>query len=310
MNYKILVIDDDEPIHIFIDKMLESEYAVLHAYNSQEGIDILSKEPVNLVLSDIHMPGMSGLNFLESLLSDADRKNIPVLIMTSLPTVEKEKIALELGAADFIDKGSFFKDEKDEVLNRIQMRLVTNIDVPELADGLKADKKQLVSELMEEVMTGDFFTVSRKLCVELRHHFSMNHLFFWTVRSGEPQIILSIGSDSFHDFGPKDLKEESSFHNFLKEKKPYLTNHVYDSETGIFGQKSKEENLPSEIGVPLYAISDRELIKNRMSIPKGTELFGYLVMKRNTLITTEEFRFISRFVIQSGTILWRLFTKI
>jgi len=310
MNYKILVIDDDEPIHIFIDKMLESEYAVLHAYNSQEGIDILSKEPVNLVLSDIHMPGMSGLNFLESLLSDADRKNIPVLIMTSLPTVEKEKLALELGAADFIDKGSFFKDEKDEVLNRIQMRLVTNIDVPELAGGLKADKKQLVSELMEEVMTGDFFTVSRKLCVELRHHFSMNHLFFWTVRSGEPQIILSIGSDSFHDFGPKDLKEESSFHNFLKEKKPYLTNHVYDSETGIFGQKSKEENLPSEIGVPLYAISDRELIKNRMSIPKGTDLFGYLVMKRNTLITTEEFRFISRFVIQSGTILWRLFTKI
>src|SRR6056297_1604523 len=102
MSYKILVIDDDDPIHLFIDRMLESEYSVLHAYNAQEGIDILSKEPVNLVLSDIHMPGMSGLNFLESLLSDADKKNIPVLIMTSLPTIEKEKKALELGAADFM----------------------------------------------------------------------------------------------------------------------------------------------------------------------------------------------------------------
>lgn len=310
MKYKILVIDDDEPIHLFIDKMLESEYSVLHAYNVQEGINVLSKEPVNLILSDIHMPGMSGLEFLESILSDANKRDIPLLIMTSLPTVGKEKKALELGAADFIDKSSFFKDDKDEIMNRIQMKLVTSVDVAELADGLKVSKKDLASALMDEVMTGDFFTVSRKLCMELRQHFSLNHIFFWTVKSGEPQVILSIGTDSFHKFGPADLKKEQFFHNFLKEKKPYLTNHVYDGETGIFSKKSKEENFPSEIGVPLFAISDRDLIKNSMKIPKGTELFGYLVMKRNRLITTEEFHFISRFVIQSGTILWRLFKKI
>jgi len=310
MNYKILVIDDDEPIHMFIDKMLESEYSVLHAYDAQEGIDILSRDPVNLVLCDIHMPGMSGLEFLESIVSDAKKRDVPFLIMTSLPTVEKEKKALELGAADFIDKASFFKDEKEEIRNRIQMKLVTDVGGAELADGLKVSKKELASALMDEVMTGDFFTVSRKLCMEIRHHFSLNHIFFWTVRSGEPQVILSIGTDSFHDFGPTDLKQEKSFHNFLNKKKPYLTNHVYDGDTGIFSEKSKEENLPSEIGVPLFAISDRDLINNKMKIPKGTELFGFLVMKRNALITTEEFQFISRFVIQSGTILWRLFKKI
>jgi len=310
MNYKILVIDDDEPIHMFIDKMLTGEYSILHAYDAQEGINILSKESVNLVLSDIHMPGMSGLNFLESLMIDTNKNNIPILIMTSLPTVDKEKLALELGAADFLDKSHFFKDDKNEILNRIQLKLVTNVNIAEVSDGLKVNKKELVSALMDEVITGDFFSASRKLCMELRHHFSFNHLFLWTILSGEPQVILSIGLDSFHSLSPKDLKEEQSFHNFLENKQPYLSNHVYDDTKGIFSEKSKKENLPSEIGVPLFAISDRELIKSKMKIPKDTDMFGYLVMKRNALIATEEFKFISRFVIQSGTVLWRLFTKI
>ncbi|MDX1618518.1 MAG: response regulator [Balneolaceae bacterium] len=107
MGYSILVIDDEESVHVLTDNMLQAEYSLVHARDAQEAIDILSLQSVNLILTDIHMPGMSGLDFLESLTRDAEKKAIPVLVMTHLPTIEKEKKALDLGAADFIEKELF-----------------------------------------------------------------------------------------------------------------------------------------------------------------------------------------------------------
>jgi len=309
-KYKILVVDDDQPVHIFTDKALGENYHLSHADNAQEAIDLVSKESFNLILTDIHMPGMTGLEFLESLLADANKKDIPVLIMTSLPTVEKEKKALDLGAADFVDKSIFFQKEKDELLNRVQMKLVANVNVPELPEGLKVNKKHLVSVLMDEVLTGDFFTASRKLFMELRKVFELDHIYLWSLRSEEPQVLLSIGNEALLKFGPAELKQEKRFSEFLKDKKPYLSNHVFHGEGGIFCEASKKENLPAEAGIPLYAMTDRELVKNKMKIMPGTEVFAFVTLKRNRLITTEEFNYLTRFLVQCGTILWRLFNKL
>jgi len=106
MEYKVLVIDDDKMMHFVAKNLIGSEYELHHVYNVQEAVDAIADDGINLILSDIHMPGVDGLDFLESLMLDSERKNIPVLIMTSLPTVEKEKEALNLGAADFMIKSS------------------------------------------------------------------------------------------------------------------------------------------------------------------------------------------------------------
>ncbi|MDZ7682978.1 MAG: response regulator [Fodinibius sp.] len=66
MQETILVIDDDDTMHIILKKMLSDEFSLLQAKDAQEGIDILSKNQVDLIMTDIHMPGLSGLEFLES----------------------------------------------------------------------------------------------------------------------------------------------------------------------------------------------------------------------------------------------------
>ena len=110
MSHTILVIDDDEPIYIMAKNLLGKEFKLVNARDSQEAINILSVTPVNLILSDIHMPGLSGLELLESIRDDKEKSRIPVLIMTNLPTVEKERMALDLGAGDFIKKEIFNDD--------------------------------------------------------------------------------------------------------------------------------------------------------------------------------------------------------
>jgi CheY-like chemotaxis protein len=308
-DYNLLVIDDEPPMHLMLNKMLGDEYNILNAAKAQEGIDMLNEQKVHFILSDIHMPGMSGLEFLEALMDDAERRNIPVLIMTSLPSVEKEQTALGLGAADFIDK-ALFNTDVEQLRNRIRAKFVTNVDIPDLPDKLKFDKKAITKSLLFEVSTGDFVSSAQKLCRILAHKLQADHLSFWTIRDSNVLMLLSNGVKPPPTYGPKNLLEEETFKLVLKQKRPYLVNNVYTSKKGILTEMSKKEGLPAEIGIPLFALTEKELIKNKMKIPPKTPLFGYVVLKRKKVFTSEEYKLTSVLMMQMGTILWRLYHEL
>lgn len=307
--YKILVIDDDKMTHFVVKRVLGEHFELIPVYDAQEAVNTLSEIRVDLILSDIHMPGINGLEFLHSLMADADHNNIPILIMTSLPTIEKEKDALELGAADFIDK-VLFKENPGEIVEKVEMKLTTTLDEKSIPKGFSLNKKEFVQKFMEEVQRGDFFTISRKLCFLLNSRFGVDHIYFWVIRDNQPRLILTMGLTELQKFGPDDLIEESTFKNLLNNSKPYLTNHAFGDESGIFKEASIDAKLPAEIGIPLFAITDREFLENNRKIPKDSEIFAYIVLKRNRLFTTKEYSLLTKLLIQCGTILWRYFNKI
>ncbi len=308
-KYTLLIIDDDTPMHILLNKMLEDEYEILSAKSAQEGIDLLSQQPIHFILTDIHMPGMSGLEFLEALTHDAGLKNIPVLIMTSLPSVEKEQKALGLGAADFIDKALFNTDKK-ELLLRIRMKMVVNVDIPELPEELLLDKKEITKKLLFDVSSGDFVSTTQKLCKLLGQKLETDHLSFWTISGENVQMLLANGVQLPRRYGPKELMKEDTFQRVLEQKRPYLVNNVFNSPKGILPLMSKEAGLPAEIGIPLFALTEKELIKNKMKIPPTTPLFGYVVLKRKKMFTSKEYKLTSLLLMHIGTILWRLYRNL
>lgn len=308
MDYTILIIDDNELLHILLKKILSEEYDLLHARDAQQGINILSEKKINLVLSDIHMPGISGLEFLESLTNDAEKRDIPVLIMTSKPTVDKEKQALDLGAEDFIDKELFHKN-KEELLERVRMKLVTGIRTPHFEEKLNIDKKKLAKILMSEAISGDFFTASRKFFTQITASFDIDYLSFWTISNREPNLILCIGELQPKQYGSDELKQEETYQQLLKERKAYLSNHTFKGDKGILAEMSREQGIPSEIGIPLFDIDEKTLLKNKFKIPRDASLFGYIVLKRQNLFSEKEFKLLKRLLMQAGTILWRLYNK-
>jgi len=307
--YKILVIDDDKMMHFVADMVLSEHFDLIHVYNAQEAVNKLSKLKIDLILSDIHMPGIDGLEFLESLMTDAELNNIPVLIMTGQPTVEKEKVALNLGAADFIDK-VMFKDNPKDVVEKVEIKLTTTLDAEHVPKAFSLNKKEFVQKLMEEVEMGDFFTITQRLCFLLHSRFGIDHIFFWVIRNNNPKLITTMGLKQLQKFGPDDLVQERTFQEFLTQRAPYLSNHAYGDEPGIFKQASKDAQLLAEIGVPLYAVTDREYLKNGKVIAPGSEIFAFIVLKRNKLFTTNEFTLLTKLLIPSGTILWRYFCEI
>ncbi len=104
----ILAVDDDALARqLYADALHEKGYLVHTADSGAQALEIARREPIDVVLLDILMPGMSGLEVLASLgelIPDS-----PVIIITAHPTSENAIAALRLGAFDFIVKG--FKTE-------------------------------------------------------------------------------------------------------------------------------------------------------------------------------------------------------
>ena len=95
--------DDEKEIADLVEIYLVSDgYKVFKANNAQEGLEILDKEEIHLVLLDIMMPKMSGLEVLQKLRNRGDRT--PVLLLTAKAEVEDRIAGLDMGADDYLPK--------------------------------------------------------------------------------------------------------------------------------------------------------------------------------------------------------------
>ncbi len=99
----ILIVDDEKNYTMIIGEILQEEgYTSITASSGMEALDILNKEIIDLVLTDVKMPGMSGIQLLENI--KELNPDIPVIIMTAYGSVEKAVDAMHKGAYTFILK--------------------------------------------------------------------------------------------------------------------------------------------------------------------------------------------------------------
>jgi putative nucleotidyltransferase with HDIG domain len=101
MKKKILIVEDDNFFREALRDLLNKKYTVLEAPNGKTAKEVLSMQEVDIVLSDIQMPGLTGLELLEW---SKAHKPVPFIIMTGFSMVLETKDAFELGAKGFIAK--------------------------------------------------------------------------------------------------------------------------------------------------------------------------------------------------------------
>ena len=139
---KILVVDD-QPINIkLLQRKLERQgMEVAVAYNGQECLDLVVKEKPDLILLDIMMPEMDGIETCQHLKSDPETKTVPIIFITAKSSKEGKLEGLDAGAVDYITKPI----DLDETLARVrtQLRLQEmfreNVELQErLGDARKA----------------------------------------------------------------------------------------------------------------------------------------------------------------------------
>lgn len=98
----ILVVDDDKNTRDGIARAMRSSYQIFTAESAEAALDCLATTPVQLILSDMRMPGRDGLSLLKSLTSLYP--SIPVILLTAYGSVETAVAAMKEGAYDFLTK--------------------------------------------------------------------------------------------------------------------------------------------------------------------------------------------------------------
>jgi DNA-binding response OmpR family regulator/anti-sigma regulatory factor (Ser/Thr protein kinase) len=106
-DFTVLVVEDNPDMRNFIQQILQKEYkTVLTAKNGKEGLEVLRKAEHNiqLIISDIMMPEMDGLELLKVIKTDSNLQKIPVIMLTAL-AAERDKLnALIIGVDDYLTK--------------------------------------------------------------------------------------------------------------------------------------------------------------------------------------------------------------
>jgi len=128
----ILVIDDDDQLRISFKKLLEEEgYTVLSAASGEAGIEQFEQAACDLVIIDMRMPGMNGLETFEAIHHIDSR--VPVIIMTAFGTTETAITATRMGAFDYILKPFEIPDMLDIIEQALEagrcMRIPVDLDV-------------------------------------------------------------------------------------------------------------------------------------------------------------------------------------
>ena len=105
MKQKILIIDDDDQIIDVIEKLLkEKNFDVLTASNGKEGLNLAEKELPDLILLDVHIPKINGLNVCKQLRKNRTTHLLPVIILSGKKTYEDKISGIKAGADDYITK--------------------------------------------------------------------------------------------------------------------------------------------------------------------------------------------------------------
>ena len=120
---KILIVEDEEKLARFIELELKHEgYEVIKANNGRTGLDLAENGDVNLVLLDIMLPEINGLEVLRRLRKTSD---IPIIMLTARDAVMDKVSGLDAGADDYITKPFAIEELLARIRTALKKRIVT-----------------------------------------------------------------------------------------------------------------------------------------------------------------------------------------
>lgn len=311
---KILVVDDNTVNRKLLRAILATEgHSVVDAEDGQAALDVLEREPVDAVMSDILMPRMDGYRLCYEMRKNDKFKTLPFIACTATyDSPEDEKLALDFGADKFLSKleaPDVIVKALNEVVERTRGRRATQIKEPEELLAMREYSETLVRKLeernlelaeanqalRERALLAEFNTdISNalthkgtlseilKLCAEaVVRHLEAAFARIWTHNQATNFLDLqaSAGMYTHIDGGHAHIPVgQYKIGLIASELKPHLTNAVIGDERVHDQEWAKREGMVAFAGYPLI-VEDR--------LVGVMALFARRALNANTLLALE-----------------------
>ena len=121
-TYHILIVEDNMELLMLMRQILKQYYHVYTARNGKEALDIIRHRSLDLIVSDVMMPEMDGLELTRAVKADANYGHLPVILLTAKTQEEDEEEALKTGADEYLTKPFRMGDLRIRIDNIIENR--------------------------------------------------------------------------------------------------------------------------------------------------------------------------------------------
>lgn len=118
----VLIVEDNDDVRALIRKSLEIQYNIHEASTGHEGLKLSLDQTIDLVISDLMMPGMDGIELCNRLKNDERTSHIPVILLTARADLESKLEGLQTGADDYVVKPFNMKELLVRIFNLIEQR--------------------------------------------------------------------------------------------------------------------------------------------------------------------------------------------
>lgn len=242
----VLIVEDNPDLQAYIHELLQDNYQVMVAKNGKEGIELAVKHLPDLIVSDVAMPLMSGIELCDFVKKEEKTSHIPVILLTAKAAQKDKWEGLSTGADDYLTKPFDAKELRLKIQNLIQSRKLLREKYsqqpwafPEVKGSSLEEKfLQRVTAVIRENIGNEYFTVE-ELGNEIGY--SRSQLF---------RKLKSLVGKS-----PLDLIREQRLHfakKLLEQRAATVSEAAYQagySSTSYFSKSFKKEFgiSPSEI---------------------------------------------------------------
>jgi DNA-binding response OmpR family regulator len=117
-NKRILIVEDEETLQRTLSEYLkEKKFIVFGASDGEKGIELVKSKKPDLVVLDIILPKKDGFQVLEEIKNDNETKNIPVILLTNLESMEDIQKAFDKGATTYLVKSEYKLEDIAKKIN-------------------------------------------------------------------------------------------------------------------------------------------------------------------------------------------------
>lgn len=167
--FKLMIVEDNKEIMQFLGNHFQQNYKIVKASNGKVALDRIAKDVPDVIISDIMMPEMDGLEFCRKVKSDIKTSHIPVILLTAKTTIENKLEGLDVGADIYLSKPFNLREIELRVKNLLESRnnfrnhflkfgSVKDIDIP--INNKDQDFLEYLTKIVEKNIDNPDFNIS------------------------------------------------------------------------------------------------------------------------------------------------------